>query len=62
MIQSDLEYVKEIIKPSLLFDPFNIDSIAASIETALNSKFLTTSEILINNKLDLLIETIEQNV
>ena len=62
VIASDLEYVKEIIKPSLLFDPFNIDSIAASIETALNSKFLTTSEILINNKLDLLIETIEQNV
>ena len=62
VIASDLEYVKEIIKPSLLFDPYNIDSIAASIETALNSKSLTSSEILINNKLDLLIETIEQNV
>ena len=62
VIAPDLEYVKEIIKPSLLFDPHNIDSIAASIETALNSKSLTSSEILINNKLDLLIETIEQNV
>jgi len=62
VIAPNLEYVKEIIKPSLLFDPYNIDSIAASIETALNSKSLTSSEILINNKLDLLIETIEQNV
>ena len=62
VIAPDLEYVKEIIKPSLLFDPYNIDSIAASIETALNSKSLTSSEIIINNKLDLLIETIEQNV
>lgn len=62
VIASDLPYVHEIIKPSLLFDPYNIDSIALSIETALNSKSLRSSEILINNELDLLIKTIEQNV
>ena len=62
VIASNLEYVTEIIKPSLLFDPLNIDSIATSIEIALNTKSLKTSKILVKNKLDLLIETIEQNV
>jgi glycosyltransferase involved in cell wall biosynthesis len=62
VIASNLEYVTEIIKPSLSFDPLNIDSIASSIETALNTKSLKTSKILVKNKLDLLIETIEQNV
>lgn len=62
VLASNLEYVKEIIKPSLLFDPFNAHSIAASIEIALSIESLDKSEILINNKLDLLIETIERDV
>jgi len=62
VIASNLEYVHEIIEPSLSFDPFNVNSIASSIEMALNTKSLRKSKILIKNKLNLLIQTVEQNV
>jgi glycosyltransferase involved in cell wall biosynthesis len=62
VIASNLEYVHEIVEPSLLFDPFNVNSIASSIDMAVNAKSLKKSKILIKNKLNLLIQTVEQNV
>lgn len=62
VIASNLEYVHEIIEPSLSYDPFNVNSIVLSIEMALNTKSMRKSKILIKNKLNLLIQTVEQNV
>lgn len=62
VIAPNLEYVHEIIKPSLLFDPLSVNSIASSIDLAINSRSLKKSRVIIKNKLNLLIKLVEQNV
>lgn len=56
VIASDLQYVDEIIEPSIKFDPKSISSISNSIEIALNKEKLKDSKILIENKIDTFVE------
>ena len=57
VIASDLPYVHEIIKPSLVFDPYSVDSISESILKAI-SQDLPETEVLVENKLDNFIDFI----
>jgi len=52
VIASDLKYVKQIVIPTLTFNPKSIKSIADSILQSLNLKKLNKSKILVNNKID----------
>lgn len=58
VISSDLPYVHEIIKPSLTFNPYSIDSISNAILKAINSDNLSETKVLVENKLDNFIEFI----
>lgn len=52
VIASDLPYVHEIIKPSLTFDPYSIESMADAILNAINEDDLPKTKVLVDNKLD----------
>lgn len=58
VIASDLPYVHEIVKPSLIFDPYSVKSISKSILKALESENLPKTKVLIENKLNNFIELI----
>ena len=59
IIASQLPYVNEIVKPSLVFNPFSISSISDSIDYAVEKNNIMDSEMLIQNKIDKFIELIE---
>ena len=52
VIASDLPYVHEIIKPSLTFDPYSIESMADAILNAIDKDSITKTKVLVENKLD----------
>ena len=52
IIASDLDFVKEIVKPSIIFNPFSVLSISNSIDFALENNDIKESEIIIKNKID----------
>ena len=58
VIASDLQYVHEIIKPSLTFDPYSTESISNAILNAINTDDLPKTKVLVENKLDNFIEFI----
>jgi glycosyltransferase involved in cell wall biosynthesis len=58
IIASDLDYVKEIVNPSIIFNPFSVLSISNSIDFALENNDIKESEIIINNKIDKFTELI----
>ncbi len=58
IIASDLDYVKEIVKPSITFNPFSILSISNSIDFAIENNDIKESKIIINNKIDKFTELI----
>ena len=58
VIASDLPYVHEIIKPSLTFDPYSVESISESILKALETDNLPETKVLVENKLDNFIDFI----
>ena len=58
VIASDLPYVHEIIKPSLTFDPYSIESISNAILNAIDTDDLKETKVLVENKLDNFIEFI----
>ena len=57
VIASDLPYVHEIIKPSLAFDPYSVESISTSILRAI-SENLPETKVLVENKLNNFMELI----
>ena len=59
IIASNLPYVNEIVKPSVVFNPFLISSISDSIDYVIEKNNITGSEMLIKNKIDKFIELIE---
>ena len=59
ILASNLPYVKEIIKPSVTFDPFSVSSIADSIDYVIDNNNIVDSEMLIQNKIDKFIELIK---
>ena len=58
ILASDLEYVHEVIKPSLTFDPYSTESISNAILKAIDTDDLPKTKVLIENKLDNFIEFI----
>jgi glycosyltransferase involved in cell wall biosynthesis len=58
VIASDLPYVYEIIKPSLTFDPYSVESISSAILKAIESDDLPETKVIVENKLDNFIEYI----
>jgi glycosyltransferase involved in cell wall biosynthesis len=58
VIASDLPYVHEIIKPSLIFDPYSVESISKAILKAIKTDNLPETKVLVENKLDNFIEFI----
>lgn len=56
VIASDLPYTYEVIKPSLTFDPLSISSICETTLNALNLNELMDTELIIDNKVEALIE------
>ena len=58
VIASDLPYVHEIIRPSLTFDPYLVESISDSILKALEIDNLPETKVLVENKLDNFVEFI----
>ena len=59
IIASKLPYVNEIVKPSLVFNPFLISSISDSIDYVIEKNNIVNSEMLIRNKIYKFIELIE---
>lgn len=58
VIASDLPYVHEIIRPSLTFDPYSVESISDSILKAMETDNLPETKVLVENKLDNFIDFI----
>ena len=52
ILASDLEYVHEVIKPSLTFDPYSTESISNAILKAIETDNLPQTKVLVENKLD----------
>ena len=62
ILASDLEYVHEVISPSLTFDPYIKSEITAVILNVLNLKKLKESKAKVLNKIDDLITHITHYV
>ncbi len=62
LIAADLEYVNEIVKPSLNFNPYSVNSILNAILYSLNSQNIKYPKIKIENKIGNFIEYILKNV
>jgi glycosyltransferase involved in cell wall biosynthesis len=58
VVASNLPYVHEIIKPSLTFDPYSVESISDSILKAVETDNLPETKVLVENKLDNFIDFI----
>lgn len=58
IIAADLPYTYEVIKPSISFNPFRVDDIVEKVKFALVAKELPNSELLLENKLNPMIEKI----
>ena len=52
VIASNLPYVHEIVKPSLTFDPYSVESISNAILIALETDVLPETRVLVENKLN----------
>ena len=50
IISSDLDYVHDIVKPSLVFDPNSVISISETVYLALNNDYIPKSKTLIKSK------------
>lgn len=59
VIASDLTYVHDVVKPSLVFNPYSVKSISEAILKSANTN-LPKSEVLIENKLESLIAFISK--
>ena len=58
VIASNLPYVHEIIRPSLTFDPYSVESISNAILKAIETDELPVTKVLVENKLDNFIDFI----
>jgi glycosyltransferase involved in cell wall biosynthesis len=62
IIASDKEYVKEVVHPSIVFNPYSSDSISEAIVNSLSNKSLKKSELIIENKIDTFVKYLLQHV
>lgn len=61
-IVSDLDYVDQVIKPSIKFNPLSVKSISNAIIESLTSESLNTSKPIIDNKIDIFVKYLTSNV
>ena len=62
LICADLKYVHEIVKPSIVFNPYSVISIKNALQEALSKKSLQASSSRVNNKIDNFIEYMNDDV
>jgi glycosyltransferase involved in cell wall biosynthesis len=62
IIASDKEYVKEVVNPSIVFNPYSSDSISEAIVNSLSNKSLKKSELIIENKINTFVKYLLQYV
>tara|TARA_B100001057_G_scaffold173802_2_gene174529 strand:- start:1404 stop:2426 length:1023 start_codon:yes stop_codon:yes gene_type:complete len=61
-VASALDYVDEIISPSIKFDPFSITDISKAILECVNNRTLDPSKPIIENKIDIFVKYLTSNV
>ena len=62
IIATDKEYVKEVVNPSIVFNPYSSDSISEAIVNSLSNNSLKKSELIIENKIDTFVKYLLQHV
>ena len=62
VIASELDYVHQIIKPSLTFNPYSIKDISNVINQATKKKDLKSSKIIVENKIDTFVRYLLRDV
>lgn len=62
LVTSNLEYVFQVVTPTLVFNPRSIESISSTIIESIKSKKLKKSKILVSNKIDKFVKHIKKNV
>lgn len=62
VLAPNLNYVDEVINPSLKFDPFSVSSISESITSAITKKKIKHSKIIVENKIDTFVKHINSHV
>lgn len=62
VLAPNLNYVNEVIKPSIQFDPFSISNLSESIIFAATKKNIKHSKIIVENKIDTFVKYISNNV
>ena len=62
IIASDKKYVKEVVNPSIIFNPNSSDSISNAIVNSLFNKDLKKSELIIENKIDTFVKYLLSHV
>ena len=62
IIASDKKYIKEVVNPSIVFNPYSSDSISEAIVNSVSNKSLKKSELIIENKIDTFVKYLLQHV
>jgi len=62
VLAPNLNYVNEVITPSIKFDPFSSSKISESILSAIAKKNIKHSKIIVENKIDTFVKYISNNV
>lgn len=62
VLAPNLDYVNEVIMPSIKFDPFSISKLSESILSAITKKNIKHSKIIVENKIDTFVKYISNNV
>ena len=62
VLAPNLDYVNEVIMPSIKFDPFSISNLSESIIFAITKNNIKHSKIIVENKIDTFVKYISNNV
>ena len=62
VLAPNLNYVDEVITPSIKFDPYSISSLSESITFAITKRNIKRSKIIVENKIDTFVEHINYYV
>ena len=62
VLAPNLDYVNEVIMPSIKFDPFSVSSLSESIILAITKNNIKHSKIIVENKIDTFVKYISNNV
>ena len=62
VLAPNLNYVNEVITPSIKFDPYSISSLSESITFDITKKNIKRSKLIVENKIDTFVEYINYHV